>query len=148
MDTFLTTDSTTDTGLFASVVGIRIVLAEDDDDARLTLASDLRMHGYEVDTAATGEELVEILGEYEERGCKPDAVVSDLYMPGYSGMEVLEGFRDAGWTTPLLLMTAFGGEEIRRQAQALGAISYVEKPFDTAVLITLLRSAVGQPGSA
>lgn len=142
-------DPKSDSVLRTSMAGVQIVLAEDDDDARDTLASDLRSHGFVVDTAASGEELVDMLGAYEQRGCKPAAVVTDLYMPGFSGIEVLEGFRDAGWTTPLLLMTAFGGEQVRDQALSLGAVCYIEKPFDTVDLITSLRAAITEsPGYA
>lgn len=107
----------------------RILLAEDDPDFRGLLASALRQDGYEVLEAETGTELAEILASLQFRHQEPvDLIISDMRMPGFPPLDVLEGFRLA-LRTPFIVMTAFGSDTMRADARRLGAAYFFDKPF-------------------
>jgi DNA-binding response OmpR family regulator len=126
-----------------------ILLAEDDEDMRLLLAAALRADGYEVVEARDGGRLLVHLAQayLSDRSHKAyDLLVTDIRMPVCSGLQILESLRQAHWQTPAVLMTAFGDEQTRLRADALGAIMFA-KPFDvddlrTAVLHLLTRRGV------
>ena len=73
----------------------------------------------------------------------PDAIVSDVRMPGHSGLEMLAALRRAGWTTPVVLITAFGDRWVHDQARQLGAAAVLDKPFDIDALRAVLLSLAG-----
>lgn len=106
----------------------RVLIAEDDADLRRLLASTLRSDGYQVEEVATGFELLA-----RASGQGVNVIVSDVRMPGLTGLEVLAGLRARGrpeiWNTPIILITAFGDSETHREAERLGAILF-DKPFD------------------
>jgi CheY-like chemotaxis protein len=120
---------------------LRVLVAEDDGEMRSLLSSVLAKDGYEVIEACSGEELVDFFGLalLDKSLCgSVDIVVSDLRMPGYSGLEALAGLRAAGCSVPFILITAFGSEEIHRQARDLGATAVFDKPFDMEDLRTVV----------
>jgi CheY-like chemotaxis protein len=111
----------------------RILLAEDDDELRRMLVSTLRKDGYEVLEARSGSELLRLINEqlpdaHEQAGI--DLVISDIRMPGMTGLNVLAGLRQRDWATPVMLITAFGDGEVHREARRLGAAAVFDKPFD------------------
>jgi len=106
-----------------------VALAEDDDEIRLALAAVLESDGFEVAAVADGEMLIETLGRCEEAHRFPDIIITDHRMPGYSGLDVLDGLRVAGWKVPVIFITAFA-DEVRPLAHALGARAVFRKPFD------------------
>jgi two-component system, response regulator, stage 0 sporulation protein F len=114
-----------------------VVVGEDDQDIRDVLVTVLGDDGYEVQEAADGGELVELLIQGNALDHAPDAVVMDVCMPVYSGLEVLEKLRRAGREVPVILVTAFG-RDIEPLAQRLGARAVFQKPFD----LDDLRTAV------
>jgi DNA-binding NtrC family response regulator len=65
-------------------------------------------------------------------------IISDVRMPGVSGLDVLATLRREDWSTPVILMTAFGDLETRAEARRLGAKALFDKPFD----VDDLRTAV------
>ena len=118
-----------------------ILVAEDDEDIRTLIAVALRRDGYDVVEAKSGAELLEHIGSsmlFGESCPAPDVIVSDVRMPGFTGLEVLAGLRDANWQTPILLITAYGNEDTYEEAQRLGASGVFDKPFD----IDDLRTAI------
>lgn len=114
----------------------RIVVAEDDAELRRLLVLALGSDGYDVVEAEDGRALIEQIAKL----WLIDAVISDVRMPGRSGLEVLAGFRRADWTTPFVLITAFGSEELHEKAYSLGASAVVDKPFDIDNLRILVRA--------
>lgn len=110
-----------------------IVIAEDDDDVRFGLAGLFRGDGLEVSCHSDGELLVEHLERCRQRNELPDVLVLDHRMPGYCGLDVLEGLRMLHCAVPVILVTAFA-DEVRADAAALGACSIIAKPFDPAEL--------------
>ena len=117
----------------------RLFVADDDADMRALLAEQLRSDGYEVSELRDGFQLLELLQEVRASPLRwPDAIVSDVRMPGHSGLEMLAALRRAGWTTPVVLITAFGDRWVHDQARQLGAAAVLDKPFDIDELRTLL----------
>lgn len=111
----------------------RVLLAEDNRELRRLLAAGLRRNGYVVIEAATGFELLERLGDLALRDEAFDLIVSDVRMPGPTGLVAVEGLRHAtgapGVATPVLLITAFGDATTHAEARRLGAV-ILDKPFD------------------
>ena len=64
-------------------------------------------------------------------------------MPGHSGLEMLAALRREGWTTPVVLITAFGDRWVHDQARQLGAAAVLDKPFDIDALRAVLLSLAG-----
>jgi DNA-binding NtrC family response regulator len=117
----------------------RVLLADDDGPLRECLATALRLDGHEVIEARDGCELLDLLASsVMERGTPPDLVISDLRMPGWTGIQVLAGLRSAEWSVPVIVITGFGDAKTCAQAERLGAKAVFNKPFD----IDDLRTAV------
>jgi DNA-binding response OmpR family regulator len=120
----------------------RVLVADDDAEMRRLVAETLRRDDYEVvEESDGGRLLVRIAAIYAfEHTVDPfDLIVSDIRMPVCSGLDILKGLRDAHWTTPVILMTAFGDDETRRRAESLGALLF-DKPFQMNALRLVVRT--------
>ena len=118
-------------GRHALTRSTRVLVADDDRDLRTSLVEALSQDGFEIVQARDGHELLSSLGAALRGDAEPiDLLVSDNCMPGFSGMQVLAGIRDAGWPLPVILITAFGDAALRREADRLDAVAVLEKPFD------------------
>jgi CheY-like chemotaxis protein len=120
----------------------RVLLAEDDAEMRCVVAGALRSDGYEVvELPDGGRLLVEVAARLKAggRGESLDLIVSDIRMPVCTGLQILSAIRDAHWRTPVILMTAFGDEPTRRDAESLAAALF-DKPFDLDDLRTAVAS--------
>jgi len=73
-----------------------------------------------------------------------DLIVSDICMPVCSGLDILQGLRDAHWSTPVILMTALRDDDVRRRATNLGA-SLLEKPVRMADLLAEVKALLSSP---
>lgn len=114
----------------------RVLLAEDDDAMRELVAGALKGDGYHVIEAVDGHDLAARLSRLvlaEWPGEPIDVIVSDVCMPGFDGLEVLAGLREAGIRTPVVMMTGFPSERTAGRAHRLGA-TLLAKPFDLDVL--------------
>lgn len=123
-----------------------VLLAEDDDELRRLLSRRLRRAGCEVIEARTGVQLVELVAEHGMEPLTPpnrvaSLVISDVRMPGWSGIDALRRLRRAGVDLPFILITAFGSAEIHREAATLGAMIY-DKPLDIDVLATQVAELI------
>lgn len=120
----------------------RVLLAEDDDDVRDALARLLRLAGYEVRCVSSGMQMIEICGAWtldeEEPPC--DFIVTDVRMPGFNGLEVVEGLRKSGWRQPVVVISAFGDAEMQRRVRRLEPAQLFAKPFDPDALERALAS--------
>jgi DNA-binding response OmpR family regulator len=140
----------------------RLLLAEDDFELRRLLIWALSKDGYQIVEIANGSELVHRLGlSLLESGKLEtlDLIITDVRMPGWSGLEVLEALRTVGCQTPVIIMTAFGDAEVHQKALNLGAACVLDKPVDLDHLRWLVvrtlqafrprpdRSAVRQSGN-
>ena len=102
-----------------------------------TLSTYLGEHGFRVQTATSGEAALKL---FDGGGC--DVVLTDLRMPGFDGMDVLEEIRKRDPQVPVVIMTAFGNIASAVEAMQRGAYHYVTKPFSMADVRSLLQRAV------
>ncbi|MDI1445971.1 response regulator [Polyangium sp. 6x1] len=131
--------------------GLRVVLAEDDVEVRLLLAQALRKDGHTVIEVESGTQLFEFLRALAQGApdeSHPDVIVSDIRMPGRSGIDVLASLREVGWRTPFVLTTAFGDAATHARARAAGAFAVFDKPFDVDDLRTVVLNAGRRAGAA
>ena len=113
-----------------------MLVADDDAEMRRLVAESLRKDDYEVvEESDGGRLLVRIAAIFAfERTVDPfDLIVSDIRMPVCTGLDILKGMRDAHWATPVVLMTAFADDEVKRRASVLGATLF-NKPFQMSEL--------------
>jgi two-component system, OmpR family, KDP operon response regulator KdpE len=119
----------------------RILAVDDEPEILRALETILRGAGYEIDTAATGEEA---LAQATLR--LPDAMILDLVLPDRSGIEVCRELR--AWTQiPILLLSVVGEDDEKVKALDAGADDYVTKPFSVNELLARLRAALRRAGS-
>jgi DNA-binding response OmpR family regulator len=126
----------------------RILVAEDDAAMRQLLAVALRSEGYHVVAVHDSRELLEKLGSATLSHHGYDAIVSDIRMPGPSGLEVLRGLRAARDRTPVVLITAFGSEETHARAAEIGASAILDKPFALEDLLGLVAQLLPEAPAA
>jgi signal transduction histidine kinase/CheY-like chemotaxis protein len=115
------------------VIGLRVLLAEDNPINALLARSLLQREGCSVDRVATGAEAVEAgaSGAF-------DLILMDLRMPGMGGREATRALRERGCRTPILALTADAFEEDRRSCLAAGMDDFLTKPLQESVLRTAL----------
>jgi two-component system, response regulator, stage 0 sporulation protein F len=111
----------------------RLLVAEDDRAFREMLVAVLRADGHEVVAVANGLDLLdtlEVSSAAQVGSDRFDLVVSDVRMPGWTGLQVLERTAGGSGTPPFILITAFGSEDVHAAAEGLGAVAVLDKPFD------------------
>ncbi|MFL5344292.1 MAG: response regulator [Hyalangium sp.] len=129
--------------------GLRIILAEDDDAMRVMIQQVLTRAGHTVVAVEDGFELADYLELVRSGGGVelPDLILSDVRMPGRTGLEVLAQVRQMGMTCPVLLLSAFADEPTREEARKLGAKALLDKPVDMDELkAAVLAVSVPSPG--
>ena len=107
----------------------RVLVADDSETILLLLRTRLEMEGYEVATAADGQEAVEALAAAGPDQ-QPDLILLDAMMPRMSGLDVLRTLRDEGSETPILIVSAHRADETLSEAENLGANACIAKPID------------------
>jgi DNA-binding NtrC family response regulator len=119
------------------MVSTRTLLVVDDDAAmRQMLVSLFQESGYQVREAASAADALEQVGRFEF-----DAVLSDIRMPGKTGIQMVGELRRIRPETPVVLMTAFGSIDSAVEAMRAGAFDYIMKPFESeAALLTIERA--------
>lgn len=116
----------------------RIMVVDDEAVTRVSLLDALRLEGYDVATAASGEEAMSLLNK---RG-PFDLVVLDLKMPGMDGLEVAEQIQESSSDTVIVLLTAFGTMETAIEAIRKGAHDYLLKPCPIPKILTTVRDGL------
>jgi len=124
----------------------RILVVDDDPVIVRLLEVNLRLDGYEVETASRGEEALE-----RAAATGPDLVILDVMMPGLDGWETCRRLREqpSFGSTPVVFLSARAQDDDRARGLELGSVSYVTKPFDPVKLMELVRSllAGGEAGT-
>jgi two-component system NtrC family response regulator len=115
----------------------RILVADDDESLRRVTQMQLEELGYEVFAAADGTKALEMLAE-----AKPALVITDLRMPGISGLDVLRQIRTGYPETTVVLITAFATVEGAVEAMKAGAYDYITKPIDYEQLRVVVSRAM------
>jgi two-component system response regulator HydG len=114
----------------------RILLIDDDPGVRDSMERTLRLAGYGVQSAGSGEEGFELA-----RGGAFDVILSDMRMSGISGLDILRQLRDMRVDSAFIIMTGFGTVDTAVEAMKLGAVDFVQKPFFREELLMRVRSA-------
>ena len=116
-----------------------LLVVDDEKNYLLVLKELLAEEGYEVLTAESGNKALEILESTE-----PDLVITDMKMPGMSGLDLLEKIKQKDPQLPVVMMTAFGTVEKAVEAMKKGAFDYISisKPFDNEILKETVSQAL------
>lgn len=101
----------------------KILVVDDEENARIALRAILQNEGYQVDSVANGFEALEFL-----RMHKVNVVISDLKMPEMNGLSFLRELNRRYPSTRVIMVTAYGGGESYLEAIQLGAFEYIHKP--------------------
>jgi two-component system response regulator PilR (NtrC family) len=123
----------------APAAPLRALVVDDEDSLRETTRLMLTRAGYAVSVAADVPEGHAAIADSGERGF--DLILTDLHMPGGSGLDVLRAARAHDPSTQVVLMTAFGSVGSAVEAMKAGAYDYIEKPFKKDALLALLEKA-------
>jgi two-component system alkaline phosphatase synthesis response regulator PhoP len=115
----------------------RILVVEDDRTLRTALVFNLEREGYEVRSAVDGEQ-----GLAAGRDERLDLIVLDLMLPAMSGLEVLRTLRADGVDTPVVILSAKGGEVDRVVGLKVGADDYIAKPFSRPELLARIETVL------
>jgi len=137
--------ATADGGLSARADGtpIRVLVVDDEPSLAELLASVLRYEGWDIRTAADGSSAVRTAREF-----KPDAVVLDIMLPDFSGLEVLRRVRAELPQVCVLFLTARDAVEDRVAGITAGGDDYVTKPFSLEEVLARLRGLLRRAGVA
>jgi tungstate transport system substrate-binding protein len=120
-----------------------ISIVDDDALARDGIRELVESLGYKTITFGSAEDFLQS-SMVAETAC----LITDLQMPGLSGLELQETLRSQGYHTPVILITAFPNEKHRTRALDNGAVGFLSKPFDEASLIKCLTAAITAFGQA
>ena len=124
-----------------------ILVIEDDAEMRRLIARSLERAGYAVVTARSGSEAVDWLGLCVFDGSLanvPALIVSDIRLPDFSGLELLEAMISALEDVPMVLITGFPSRETYAEAFELGAVRVLSKPFELDELGAAVRSVLSE----
>ena len=120
---------------------LRILVVDDDENLRRLVSAYLETEGYQVTQAADGRTALAAVKDQA-----PQLVVLDLMLPGIDGMEVAKQIR-ASSSTPILMLTARGGEDDMLEGFDAGADDYLVKPFSPKVLVARVRAVLRRFGA-
>jgi DNA-binding NtrC family response regulator len=114
-----------------------VLIVDDKEMLRDSVGQTLERAGFEIDTAPDGPAAIERC-----RARRPDAVVTDMKMPGMTGIELIEKLRTIDDELPVIVMTAFGTIETAVKAMKVGAFDYLTKPFEGDELVIAVKRAI------
>lgn len=115
-----------------------ILLAEDEHYVRLSLSAILKKAGYEVTTVEDGREALEQIMAARQSRRTVDLLLTDIRMPGISGVELIDELEKLNIVIPILVITGYGDKELVIQLMRKGCADYIDKPFDPEELLQRL----------
>jgi CheY-like chemotaxis protein len=123
-----------------------VLLADDDEDMRKMLAEALRAEGCKVTECKNGIEFISKLESFilKQTPANFDIIISDIRMPGVTGMEILEDLNEQEGLPPMILITGFGDSETHQLARKYKASAILDKPFEIDTLIAKVREILAQ----
>lgn len=113
-----------------------IHLVDDDEAIRRSAGFMLKTSGFRVQTFESGDHLLKSAASLE-----PGCILLDIRMPGMDGLEVQQALKERGVGLPVVIMTGHGDVTLAVQAMKAGAIDFIEKPFEKAVLLGAIDQA-------
>src|SRR5439155_4772063 len=115
-----------------------VAVVEDDESYRGALQRLLKSPGFQVRSVASAEDFLDS-GQQHETAC----LIADIRMPGMSGLDRQAKLNADHCPIPIIFITSHGDEKMRLQAMRGGAVKFLGKPFDCAILLESLRVALG-----
>jgi FixJ family two-component response regulator len=116
---------------------LEIAVIDDDESFRVALVESLSSFGYGADGYASAEDYIRAIA-----GKSFDCVVTDIHMPGMSGLDLMHRLATQGSTTPIILITARSDTNLEAKAATAGAACLLRKPFEITDLIGCIELAV------
>jgi DNA-binding NtrC family response regulator len=117
-----------------------VLIVDDEKNIRLTLSMVLEAINISVDTAGTGEEALQKLAEKSF-----NLMLLDLKLPGMDGLEILRRVTDKYPDLMVIMITAYGSIEVAVEAMRLGAVDFLQKPFDPKFVRDMVRRVLQAP---
>jgi FixJ family two-component response regulator len=117
-----------------------ISIIDDDRSVREAIQGLIRSLGYATVAFGSAEDYLDS-GRIGDTAC----IITDLQMPGLSGIDLQRRLIADGHRTPMIFVTAFPSDRLRKQALDAGAFGFLSKPFDESSLITCIDKALQQP---
>jgi CheY-like chemotaxis protein len=140
-------DTSDDAYELPQLEGVRVLVVDDQHEAREAITAVLEDCGAEVMAFASAASALEALGR-----AKPDVLVSDIAMPGMDGHRLMRRIRaldlERGGATPALALTAYATVADRTRALLAGYQVYLAKPFEPAELVALVANLAGRSPAA
>lgn len=124
-------------------VSFTVAIVDDDDSVRTAVGSLVRSLGFDALAFASAESFL-ASGRLDEVDC----LISDVQMPGMSGPQLQDHLASRRGDLPVILITAFPEERLRRQAEAAGACGFLAKPFDGQAMVRCLEAALESRNAA
>ncbi len=121
----------------------RLLVVDDEPNIRELLSASLRYAGFEVATAADGQQALALAESF-----RPDLILLDVMMPGLDGFGVVRRMRESGRRTPVLFLTARDAPEDKVSGLTLGGDDYVTKPFSLDEVIARIRAVLRRTAGA
>jgi CheY-like chemotaxis protein len=117
----------------------RVLIIDDDSDQAESIAHGLRYQGFEPYLAFSAEEGLAAIGTFH-----PDLIIMDICLPDGDGLELSATISDGSETSgiPIIIVSAWEGHDVVRQARAAGCQFFVRKPFDPNALLILVNEAL------
>jgi len=113
-----------------------VAIVDDDESVRHALQGLMKVAGYRAMAFASAEDFLNS-GEQEHTVC----LIADIRLPGLSGLDLQSQLNEDHHRIPTIFITAHGDEKMRMQALRAGAVEFLTKPFDDAVLLEQVRAA-------
>jgi len=117
---------------------LKIVIVEDDPSVRQAIKRILHAAGHNAKWYESAEAVVDMEGVMTA-----DCLILDIELPGMSGLELYRSLIRSGLKTPAIFVTAHDGQNMRDEAERLGAANYLTKPFSGRSLLTAVAEATG-----
>lgn len=112
-------------------------LVDDDEAIRRSAGFMLKTSGFQVESYESGMELLK-----NASGLEPGCILLDIRMPGMDGLEVQSELQKKGVTLPVIIMTGHGDVTLAVKAMKAGAVDFIEKPFEKAVLLSAIEQGI------
>ncbi len=119
------------------MIKARILVVDDEKLIRWSLTEKLTKEGYEVTTAESGEEAIQMINQE-----LPDLIMQDIKLPGISGLEILEYVKQVRPESLVIMMSAYGDIDTTVKSMKLGAFDFLEKPFDFEKMKIMIAKAL------
>jgi FixJ family two-component response regulator len=120
-----------------------VCIIDDDASVRIAVERIVRSMDLAAYTFVSCREFLES-PQLHNAGC----IVADVQMPGMSGLELQRSLKIRGMTTPLIFITAYPNEKLRKEALDAGAVCFLEKPFQGTSIVECIERALGRDSGA